>query len=947
MKAPAVTTMNSIEITDVPVKSTQGWQSPRSARLKALRAAASHEEPVSDTVDVEAQDAEVERLLTTSDVQISKMEPPAKSSVAETKAKLWGSGKTEKLVVPRKERSPVRIASQFVNVVADDESGRSAGGVGRAANFGSHNRIVAPISEAASASSVVQQESLRLNKFGSPNALSKKAPQNGAMSPQPPHQKIIRGRPDVCTPHGPVPPQRAGGRGSHEHDDDDVLNRVLPPKRETTLPWVNRAQPDEYDQRDIAHSPTQSKAAVGDAVIAEGGLDTSFGEAIIAERGFETSLGVDVVPTQNKEFLAAPNEGNPKLAHSSPFQTELSAIATSLPPRPASRYIGATSSPHGSTDSAEPPPVELTGHLRSPSLGDFQVSINPATPASVEAAEIENGSPPRISSRSVDLEPPLSPTLRPTSMPKWDSPAQECPPASPPRRPSPSKIPRFGAVTLQRRVAAGFVETIDCPPSDEVEPTRADDGDRTGPMEEVEPTPTDTAPIETRSQTPPLSPRPKKERPWKEAANIFTTVPWQKGNLALSEDDALPRSCESNEVESGGEEKKSNDEFPGYANSTSSLMRMAVDSSHAVDYDHLAVQQFPRRTLSEEDDESLLSGGAIGSAIPAVVPPEFEKAVSDAPQRLDKPVFGDPTSFGAAGDEEAKAPPLSVADRAKALASWNGGLGTTPTAINGQVPQGAQIPRALSPIRHATSDTEGEGMSPTFAKRGYAIEDWKRTTSVDTKVDLDASSDFWQTANADTINDDNDWSKCDPDLGDTDSEAMAQDFKPPTPTRTKLGKPKSDTLPRSTKNRRKQSLEPQAPPTSSVASDKKPLPVHPKPVVASSRKIPTKNAVFDPFADSYGDKIEFTEATEFSEGTEFFASSTDPFSLEPVAFAPPEQFAPQPSEESYYHSNNDRVDDDSSAPNLAPPSGSGSLSHYELWSYDADTSTFHEGAAEI
>jgi hypothetical protein len=90
------------------------------------------------------------------------------------------------------------------------------------------------------------------------------------------------------------------------------------------------------------------------------------------------------------------------------------------------------------------------------------------------------------------------------------------------------------------------------------------------------------------------------------------------------------------------------------------------------------------------------------------------------------------------------------------------------------------------------------------------------------------------------------------------------------------------------------------------------------------------NFVFDPFGDAYGDKIEFTEATDFTEGTDFFA----PFSDDPVSFSPRE-FTPKPVEEYMQHD----------LAKLVPPSGSGS--QYDLWNYDADTSTLHEGAAEI
>jgi hypothetical protein len=367
---------------------------------------------------------------------------------------------------------------------------------------------------------------------------------------------------------------------------------------------------------------------------------------------------------------------------------------------------------------------------------------------------------------------------------------------------------------------------------------------------------------------------------------------------------------------------------------------MAADSIHAIDYEQ-AVQGLPKSTISEDED-SLLSSGAAGSAIPAVVPPEFETAISSASKvqnPASPPVFGDPRSFGAAGGEEVVAPPLPVVERAKAIASWNGGLGVSPSKSDKTGPLRDDAVNALSPIRHQRSDTEGEEMSPRVASRGFALDDWHRDNGSDAKLDLEASSDFWHTTN---LNDDKDWSKCDPALdvlGDGSGEELAQGFFPPPKARAVLQKPKADSAPRVMKFWRKQTkddVDETSPTANGVGTETDPFFANP---AAGFPTAAPKSAAFDPFADN----VDFTEATEFTEGTDFFGGASDPFALDPVAFEILEKFAPKATEEDFAHQN-----DHPTVASLAPPSGSGTTqTQCDVWSYDADTSNLHEGAAEI
>ena len=127
-------------------------------------------------------------------------------------------------------------------------------------------------------------------------------------------------------------------------------------------------------------------------------------------------------------------------------------------------------------------------------------------------------------------------------------------------------------------------------------------------------------------------------------------------------------------------------ETPSY-----SLTQMAADSIHAVDFDR-AIKTLKAKSGSNDDDESHHSNGLAGS-IPNDLPPEFaklsvkdtkpyatrvvDKAVPSSYQKPEGIVFGDPATYGAAGGDAEVAPP-KVADRARAIVNWKGGLGVRP-----------------------------------------------------------------------------------------------------------------------------------------------------------------------------------------------------------------------------------------------------------------------------
>lgn len=942
--------MKTPERPDVSNKKADAWESPRSARLKTDSEVAQSEGLPSEQYrpNMDQHGTRVGEGVADEESCDGAIGTPVQTSVSDIKAKLWGSGRTEKLIVPSKQTPLPYKPKQTARIVSTDkpnvigEDGATLRGHTQSTNNSLGGRF----------GGTVQQRPQTVRKFGSPpNSLPAKTPQNTPLTPQ--YQKLVRGSPDVSTPHGPMPPLRPGGRVLHEHDDD-IISRVLPPKRDSTPSWVKQMPCIEGEQMESTLFPPidtgEASGRNSDIMINE--------QELKHVSSVETSLNqVQVDRTMANQSSSPPNDVA-RLSTGDRDEQHCDASPL-LPPRPSSRNEKLTISPQPSEDLAALPPSDLK-LCRSPSIGDFQVATSQAVRSSmemlsdeseeIEVLNLEASPSPQPVQRPLEIV-PVSPILRPTSIPKWDRPSESSgpeshrrrssPTGSPSRRFSPTKLPIFSPNTVEKRLCSGsdFSESIDFPPFDDFgskEAVKTSDAPavKEAAVEEA----FKTLPSEFLVvSSPPVSPS-AKQHPWNDDANTLSPNSCQKRSLPPNQNEAVPTSrplryAGHSDVDSGGEEKKNSDEFATQAQSPSSLMRMASDSIHAVDYEK-AVERIPRRTFSE-DDMSQPSAGMGCSAIPAEVPPEFENAISDGEVTSDKqkqhaPVFGDPKSFGAAGGEEVAVPSLKVADRAKAIASWNGGLGVSPKTDK---MESAYI---ISPIRHQRSDNEDKGMSPRLAKRGIAIEDWKRDKSFDSNVQV--SSDFWQHADLDNSNEDKDWPRGDHGLNDgLDSEVTAQAHIPPPKTRTLLEQSEADKKTRTLQFWRKQNKEPQPESTTSTAA------IDPFFIesVAGFSAFSSNDFVFDPFGDTVVDKIEFTEATDFTEGTDFFAPSSDPFAVDAVVFSPKE-FVPKHSEEEYlYH-------DEVSPPHLkflAQPSGSGS--HNEIWSYDADTSNLHEEAAEI
>ena len=150
-----------------------------------------------------------------------------------------------------------------------------------------------------------------------------------------------------------------------------------------------------------------------------------------------------------------------------------------------------------------------------------------------------------------------------------------------------------------------------------------------------------------------------------------------------------------------GDEKKSSEadevqpirDRSMHAESPRTLGELAAQSIHAMDYDQESLEHGGNSKSSSPtvDDEALRN---YTSSVPNThaVPPEFAATVSpprysegkDSHHRSQmemdhesEVVFGDPETYGAAGGGVDRAPP-TVADRAKAIADWKGGMGTKP-----------------------------------------------------------------------------------------------------------------------------------------------------------------------------------------------------------------------------------------------------------------------------
>lgn len=177
-----------------------------------------------------------------------------------------------------------------------------------------------------------------------------------------------------------------------------------------------------------------------------------------------------------------------------------------------------------------------------------------------------------------------------------------------------------------------------------------------------------------------------KQRPWERDINTLSPQTWQRrpseGADVVVDSKRESMSTEVTTLRDNttrddyAEEKKTTqgDEAPGGALSPNSLLRLAADSIHAVDYKQAVRDIANKGSMSYDDDGSKGTDGNI----PSVLPPEFAQTLSrgvihEATQDVNSDVvFGEPMTYGNAGDDAGHDAP-AVADRAKAIEDWSGG----------------------------------------------------------------------------------------------------------------------------------------------------------------------------------------------------------------------------------------------------------------------------------
>ena len=738
----------------------------------------------------------------------------------------------------------------------------------------------------------------------------------------PPQSRISKGLIDVATPKGLAPPQRSGGRRD--------TGSTRPSSNKTPV------DADKAAVEEKAEQTTSAAAAANKApVVPRSG------------RSFKANIGNVLSPNQDTTL--------PWLKRREEEEEEKkSAEPTTEPESPKESVV---------SNEEEKESYGENNHIRSPSLGDLQVEEAPAIPGP-PLPTLSTGERPlarRPSSDASDFPLPApSPSRR-------NSPDAKKTPLIPNTTQSPIS-PNTAKQQQEQRQASKFAETIDCPPSDEVDEVVEEEEENDEP---------ETVVMATEPRSPPLSPRPRSARPWTKDANTLSPETWQKRKddsyLNSSQEPLLKESISSENVSpsrlSNGygtpSPTRTPTRDPPESPGSCSLSQMAADSVHAVDFEQ-AAKELPPTTLSLEDDGSgsLLSNAA---SVPAVVPPEFQNAISDVEEEgtveesqassAHGIVFGEPKSFGAAGDEEVSSPPVPVAVRAKAIAKWNGGLGhpyhgenqdgekredTEDLAVIGDM-EGLN---AMSPIRRqASDDGDGggviEGMSPRVNSRGILLDDWHRNKSFGSHQSYEQGSDFAMEPLDDTA------------VEETEAQSVAVTEVSEVPTQASSVKPleksRKDSEPSKKQKDRRRRVNKEveeSPAVAHPAAEKgNQLPQDSKAQSLQLNKSTTFE--FDPFGDDSPEKVEFTENTEFTEGSDFFGSAN--VFVDPTVFFP-NDFAPKPVEEFMKHSSSREAEAGFgfSSSNLADPSGSGSLAiagskaSSDFWSYDADTSTVHD-----
>jgi len=558
---------------------------------------------------------------------------------------------------------------------------------------------------------------------------------------------------------------------------------------------------------------------------------------------------------------------------------------------------------------------------------------------------------------------PQSPRDRPSSIPKCGKSTRPACPCSPSTRPS--SIPTI----VQRDTAS---------PSRKMYDSETD-------LEII-----NSAPI------PLASPRFSKERPWMQDLHVLSPRSWNNRwednveedyyqlrarvlaesdsprkqsrpkalmdsrTIASMHDNSRKDTTAMSNDESYGEEKKTDDA------ALMSLTQMAANSIHAIDYEQ-AMSEMVKQSESYDDEDSFFSTGT-GGAIPNELPLDLAHALSLKNKTTQKEklfdatavlnvllvddttdtgiVFGDPDTYGEAGGEARAAPPR-VADRAKAIANWKGGLGVAPKKINDKNTDIEEKPTLDFEIVESYSDvvfgepaTDGAAggevldPSPRVTNKTHAIEEWSEgmsstasskspnsnsakpmsiseSQSPVSKQELTTEAAkssspilrFWSSTSQDELDDAQNWVDKDPALEQMD------DITPEDLEQQLMGMggnwrtEKSVPTTRST-----EAPDPFA--FDAVAA------LNQKHSGHSSEQKSKQNTAFDPFWDTSAVP---ESPADFGGSTNFFAPQSRSEYAEEESFSPP-TFTPKAKEESMMHHVHQRIK--TIVDDLAPPSRS-------------------------
>jgi hypothetical protein len=356
-----------------------------------------------------------------------------------------------------------------------------------------------------------------------------------------------------------------------------------------------------------------------------------------ASRGFKASTS----PFRNGPTMSPPLYGS-RQAYRERSTDVATPNAPPLPTRSVAKAASRTTSPAPSwvknspvRDEAHPAELEPKDHtlssLAMPALEECDMMI-------VE------------SSTSRDFVPPLrpkSPRERPTSIPRW------------------KQLQAIESVPPERDIPSFTLDTSSY--NNEV--------------------------VSVLEPCPPASPRSSMERPWNK--DLGSPRGWRQRLQTSFGERAKPPI--ENDVDS-----------PMNPPAKSSLTQLAADSVHALDFDQgIPIPELKKSSGSgsREYEDSGSGGGAIPSHLPAEFAESLELhldsksfqrdrvvqrnvlpvRVVDEPETEPLPstgiVFGDPSTYGAAGGD-AEATPPRVKERALAIAHWKGGLGAKPNKSN-------------------------------------------------------------------------------------------------------------------------------------------------------------------------------------------------------------------------------------------------------------------------